>query len=169
MPAGGPVVSSSRVVFPLPEGTWVATSPFGMRVHPITGEYKLHTGADFGAADGTSILAAADRTIAVAEFTDGYGGLIVIEHTIDGHKIATAYAHMWQHGIHVKKMAVFAAFAGARACCVMKHVGLNVAADPFMTTALYELEGGMLLIAADDPGPHSSQNEQETTDRKSVV
>ena len=51
------------------------------------------------------------------------------------------------------EMAVSAAFAGARACCVMKHVGLNVAADPFMTTALYELEGGMLLIAADDPGP----------------
>ena len=60
------------------------------------------------------------------------------------------------------EMAVSAAFAGARACCVMKHVGLNVAADPFMTTALYELEGGMLLIAADDPGPHSSQNEQDS-------
>lgn len=43
------------------------------------------------------------------------------------------------------EMAVSAAFAGARACCVMKHVGLNVAADPFMTTALYELEGGMHL------------------------
>ena len=100
--AGGPVISSSRVVFPLPEGTWVATSPFGMRVHPITGEYKLHTGADFGAADGTPILAAADGTVTVAEFTGGYGGLIVIEHTIDGQKIATAYAHMWQHGIHVK-------------------------------------------------------------------
>ena len=53
------MISSSRVVFPLPEGTWVATSPFGMRVHPITGEYKLHTGADFAAADGTAILAAA--------------------------------------------------------------------------------------------------------------
>ena len=100
--AGGPVISSSRVVFPLPEGTWVATSPFGMRVHPITGEYKLHTGADFAAADGTAILAAADGTVTVAEFTGGYGGLIVIEHTIDGQKIATAYAHMWQHGIHVK-------------------------------------------------------------------
>ena len=37
---------SSRVVFPLPEGTWVLTSPFGMRTHPITGEQKLHTGTD---------------------------------------------------------------------------------------------------------------------------
>ena len=60
------------------------------------------------------------------------------------------------------EMAVSATFAGARACCVMKHVGLNVAADPFMTTALYELKGGMLLVSADDPGPHSSQNEQDS-------
>ena len=87
--SGGPAVSSSRVVFPLPEGTWVATSPFGMRVHPITGEYKLHTGADFAAPDGTPILASADGTVTVAAFTSGYGGLIVIAHTIDGQKVAT--------------------------------------------------------------------------------
>ena len=60
------------------------------------------------------------------------------------------------------EMAVTSTFAGARACAVMKQVGLNVAADPFMTTALYELKGGMLLISADDPGPHSSQNEQDS-------
>ena len=100
--AGGPVISSSRVVFPLPEGTWVLTSPFGMRVHPITGERKMHTGTDFAAPDGTPILAAADGTVTVAEFSGGYGGLIVIEHTIDGRMVATAYAHMWQPGIHVK-------------------------------------------------------------------
>lgn len=99
--AGGPASASSRVVFPLPEGTWVLTSPFGMRTHPITGEQKLHTGTDFAASDGTPILAAADGVVTVAEFSGGYGGLIVIEHTIDGQSVATAYAHMWQHGIHV--------------------------------------------------------------------
>ncbi|WP_290713155.1 M23 family metallopeptidase, partial [Gordonia sp. UBA5067] len=99
--AGGPASASSRVVFPLPEGTWVLTSPFGMRTHPITGEQKLHTGTDFAAPDGTPILAAADGLVTVAEFSGGYGGLIVIEHTIDGQTVATAYAHMWQHGIHV--------------------------------------------------------------------
>jgi hypothetical protein len=82
--AGGSGVASSRVVFPLPEGTWVLTSPFGMRTHPITGEQKLHTGTDFAAPDGTPILAAADGLVTVAEFSGGYGGLIVIEHTIDG-------------------------------------------------------------------------------------
>ena len=95
------VAESSRVVFPLPEGTWVLTSEFGPRVDPITGEEKVHTGTDFAAPDGTPILAAADGTITVAEFSGGYGGLIVIEHTIDGKTVATAYGHMWQTGIHV--------------------------------------------------------------------
>lgn len=100
--AGAPFVSTSRAVFPLPEGTWVLTSPFGMRVHPITREHKLHTGTDLAAPDGTAIIAAADGTVTVAEFSGSYGGLIIIEHTIDGQTIATAYVHMWQHGIHVK-------------------------------------------------------------------
>lgn len=60
------------------------------------------------------------------------------------------------------EMAVAATFAGARACVAMKQVGLNVASDPYMTTALYNLKGGMLLIVADDPGCHSSQTEQDS-------
>lgn len=96
-----PTDGSTRVVFPLPEGTWVATSPFGPRVHPITGEESFHTGSDFAAPDGTPILAAASGTVTVAEYSGGYGGLVVIEHRIDGQTIATAYAHSWEDGIHV--------------------------------------------------------------------
>lgn len=101
MVAAGSVAASARVVFPLPAGTWVLTSSFGPRIHPITGEPSFHTGTDFAAADGTPILAAADGVVTVAEFSGGYGGLIVIEHQIDGATVATAYSHMWQHGIHV--------------------------------------------------------------------
>lgn len=101
--AAGPVAQSARVVFPLPEGTWVLTSEFGPRIHPITGEPSFHTGTDFAAPDGTPILAAADGTVTVAEFSGGYGGLIVIEHQIDGQVVASAYAHMWEHGIHVSR------------------------------------------------------------------
>ena len=100
--AAGPVAAAARVVFPLPEGTWVLTSEFGPRIHPITGEPSFHTGTDFAAPDGTPILAVADGTVTVAEFSGGYGGLIVIEHRIDGQTVATAYAHMWEHGIHVR-------------------------------------------------------------------
>ncbi|MGD9959033.1 M23 family metallopeptidase [Nocardioides sp.] len=97
-----PVVpETSHVVFPLPTGTWVQTSGFGMRVHPITGERKLHTGVDFAAPSGTHILAAADGHVAFTGPATGYGHLILIEHTVDGKRVATGYAHMYTGGIHV--------------------------------------------------------------------
>jgi len=55
-----------------------------------------------------------------------------------------------------------ASCAGARTIVTMKHVGLNVAADPLMTLSYIGVEGGMVIIVADDPGMHSSQNEQDT-------
>lgn len=54
-----------------------------------------------------------------------------------------------------------AAMAGARALVAMKHVGLNVAADPFFTLAYTGVNGGLAVVSADDPGMHSSQNEQD--------
>ncbi|MDA8441741.1 MAG: indolepyruvate ferredoxin oxidoreductase subunit alpha [Peptococcaceae bacterium] len=54
-----------------------------------------------------------------------------------------------------------AAIAGARALVTMKHVGVNVAADPLFTAAYTGIRGGLVLISADDPGMHSSQNEQD--------
>lgn len=57
--------------------------------------------------------------------------------------------------------AVGASMTGARVMSAMKHVGLNVAADPFMTLAYTGVSGGFLLVCADDPGMHSSQNEQD--------
>lgn len=53
------------------------------------------------------------------------------------------------------------AYAGKRALCCMKHVGLNVAADCFMNAAMSGIYGGMIIITADDPSMHSSQNEQD--------
>lgn len=56
---------------------------------------------------------------------------------------------------------VGACYAGARTLAAMKHVGLNVAADPFFTMGYTGVNGGMVLISADDPSMHSSQNEQD--------
>src|SRR5690606_38629951 len=53
-------------------------------------------------------------------------------------------------------------YAGKRALVSMKHVGLNVAADPFMSSALTGAVGGIVLAVGDDPGMHSSQNEQDS-------
>ncbi|HPA46256.1 MAG TPA: thiamine pyrophosphate-dependent enzyme [bacterium] len=59
------------------------------------------------------------------------------------------------------EVASGASFSGARAIVTMKHVGLNVAADPLMTLAYTGVGGGMVIVTADDPGMHSSQNEQD--------
>ena len=59
------------------------------------------------------------------------------------------------------EVAIGASFAGARAMTTMKHVGLNVALDPLMTFAYIGATGGMVVVCADDPGMHSSQNEQD--------
>ena len=58
--------------------------------------------------------------------------------------------------------ALGAAWCGVRALCTMKHVGLNVAADPLMTSAYTGVTGGLVIMCADDPFAHSSQNEQDS-------
>lgn len=60
------------------------------------------------------------------------------------------------------EVAIGASFAGVRAMSCMKHVGLNVAADPLFTAAYTGVNGGLLICVADDPAMHSSQNEQDS-------
>jgi len=60
------------------------------------------------------------------------------------------------------EVAIGASMAGARALAVMKHVGVNVAADPIFTASYTGVEGGLVIVAADDPELHSSQNEQDS-------
>ena len=58
-------------------------------------------------------------------------------------------------------VAIGAAYAGKRALATMKHVGLNVAADSFMYASMTGIEAGLVIVTADDPAMHSSQNEQD--------
>lgn len=60
------------------------------------------------------------------------------------------------------EVAIGASIAGMRSMCVMKHVGMNVAADPLYTAAYTGVRGGLVLVVADDPGMYSSQNEQDS-------
>ncbi|MDY0041684.1 MAG: thiamine pyrophosphate-dependent enzyme, partial [Desulforhabdus sp.] len=60
------------------------------------------------------------------------------------------------------EVALGASFSGRRAAAIMKQVGLNVAADPLMSAAYTGVKGGFIAVVADDPGPHSSQTEQDS-------
>ena len=60
------------------------------------------------------------------------------------------------------EVAIGASMGGVRSAAAMKHVGLNVAADPFMSVANTGVNGGLVLFVADDPSCYSSQNEQDS-------
>ena len=78
-----------RMAWPVPGYTRIS-SPFGMRTHPITGVYKLHTGTDISAPMGATFIASNDGIVAKAEFNRAYGNMVIIDH---GGGITTLYAH----------------------------------------------------------------------------
>ncbi len=88
----------------------------------------------------------------------------ILQAVIDNRERAVEPLHIeWSVNEKIAfEVALAASYSGKRSVAVMKQVGLNVAADPFMRTAYLGVKGGMLTIVADDPGPHSSQNEQDS-------
>jgi murein DD-endopeptidase MepM/ murein hydrolase activator NlpD len=84
------------------------TSSYGMRVHPITGVYKLHDGTDFGVGCGTPVRAAASGTVIQAANVAGYGNQLVVDHgAMRGAGVATSYNHLMSFsrgvGSHVSR------------------------------------------------------------------
>lgn len=77
-------------------------------------------------------------------------------------KYSEVYAEWSPNEKVAAEVAIGASISGVRALASMKHVGLNVAADPLYTAAYTGVGGGLVLIVADDPGMYSSQNEQDT-------
>lgn len=87
---GGAVVGTGQFSWPVPSCTYL-TSRFGLRVHPITGVTKSHTGVDIGAASGATIVAADGGTVVLAGVNSGYGNCVMIDH---GNGYKTLYGHM---------------------------------------------------------------------------
>ncbi|MCU7667060.1 murein hydrolase activator EnvC family protein [Bacillus thuringiensis] len=95
----GQSLGSSILAYPMKPGTYTLTSPYGYRIHPITGERKLHNGADFGAPRNTPIYAAEEGYVLYAGHANGYGNWIVIKHPNNG--LYTIYGHMYDDGLYV--------------------------------------------------------------------
>lgn len=95
------VPETSGVVFPLPDATYTDTSSYGWRSDPFTGDRTFHAGSDLAAANGTPILAIADGVVVFAGLSGGFGGLVILEHTVDGQRVASSYAHIYPNRIHV--------------------------------------------------------------------
>ncbi len=87
----------------------------------------------------------------------------IMEYLVRDSRKSGAYQASWCINEKVAyEEALGVSYAGKRALVSMKHVGLNVAADPFMNSSLTRIMGGLVLVVADDPGMHSSQNEQDS-------
>ncbi len=89
-PSSGGAAATGVFRWPVPSCTYI-TSRFGLRVHPITGETKSHTGLDIGAGYGASIVAADGGTVSYAGEKGGYGNCVMINH---GNGYVTLYGHM---------------------------------------------------------------------------
>ncbi len=95
-------------------------------------------------------------------FVSSYPGTPSTEITEAVAKYDEVYAEWAPNEKVALEAALGAAIGGGRAFCAMKHVGLNVAADPLFITSYTGVNGGFVIGVADDPGMHSSQNEQDS-------
>ncbi|BAU28165.1 N-acetylmuramoyl-L-alanine amidase [Aneurinibacillus soli] len=97
----GETIPTDGIVFPVKGKTLADVgSKFGMRLHPIDHVWKMHTGVDIGAPQGTPILAAWGGTVKKAGWQNGYGNTVIIDH---GHGYYTRYGHMCDNCINVKE------------------------------------------------------------------
>jgi len=107
--------------------------------------------------DEAVALAARDAGVALATGYPGTPSTEILEHFATLNMRA-----QWAPNEKVAlEVAIGVSFAGARAIVTMKHVGLNVAADPLFTVAYTGVHGALVVVSADDPGMWSSQNEQD--------
>lgn len=92
-----PVLALPLVRTPLEKPVTVE-SPFGMRLHPIFQELRMHTGVDYDGTTGQAVRSAAAGVVVFADQQDGYGNVVVVDH---GDQIATVYAHMSRFSVKV--------------------------------------------------------------------
>lgn len=100
-----------------------------------------------------------ENGVTVASAYPGTPSTEILEFTA---KYPEVYAEWAPNEKVATEVAIGASIAGARAFCAMKHVGLNVAADPLFTVGYTGVNGGLVIAVADDPSMHSSQNEQDS-------
>ena len=126
-----------------------------MQRRPLLGDEALALGAINAGISGAYSYPGTPAT-EIFEF--------VCQHTKDWPSVKDGGVHhVWSANEKVAyEEALGMSYAGRRALVSFKHVGLNVAADPFMNSAVTGVGGGLVVVSADDPGMHSSQNEQDS-------
>lgn len=130
--------------WPVPGYTRI-TSKYGMRTHPITGVYKLHTGVDIGAPMGASFVAANDGIVVKAGYNGAYGNMVIIDH---GGGIQTLYAHgseiMVKVGDTVKKGETVVLKVGSTGYSTGAHAHFEVRLNGVVTDPMPYITNGLV-------------------------
>src|SRR3989304_356989 len=125
---------------------------------------SAHTLGSFVLLNGDEAVArgAVEAGVKVAASYPGTPATEILETIAEVSRDFGIYVEWSINEIVAMEVAAGASMAGVRSIVSMKHVGLNVAADAAMTLAYTGVEGGLVIAVCDDPGMHSSQNEQDT-------
>ena len=152
------VYIGGELAWPVP-GYNKITSNYGMRVHPITGQYKLHTGVDIGAPMGAEFVAANDGIVIKAEYNTAYGNMVILDH---GGGISTLYAHgtdiLVTVGQTVKKNEPILK-VGSTGYSTGPHAHFEVRINGVVTDPLPYITTGLV------PGTETEEDLQEETDK----
>ena len=140
------------------------TSKYGMRTHPITGVYKLHTGVDIGAPMGASFVAANDGIVVKAGYNGAYGNMVIIDH---GGGIQTLYAHgseiMVNVGDIVKKGETVVLKVGSTGYSTGAHAHFEVRINGKVTDPMPYITNGVVPSNDTNNTTTEGENTQNTT------
>lgn len=133
-----------ELAWPIPGYTRI-TSKYGMRTHPITGVYKLHTGVDVSAPTGANFVAANDGVVIKAEYNGAYGNMVIIDH---GGGVSTLYAHgseiMVKVGDYVKRGETVVLKVGSTGYSTGPHAHFEVRLNGVTTDPLPYITNGLV-------------------------
>ncbi len=149
-----------ELAWPIPGYTRI-TSKYGMRTHPITGVYKLHTGVDVSAPMGANFVAANDGIVTKAGYNGAYGNMVIIDH---GGGVSTLYAHgseiMVQVGDMVKRGETVVLKVGSTGYSTGPHAHFEVRLNGEVTDPLPYITNGMI------PTTQKQETNQEQTEKE---
>ena len=153
------------MAWPVPGYTKIS-SPYGMRTHPITKVYKLHTGVDISAPMGANFVAANDGIVVKAEYNVAYGKMVVIDH---GGGISTLYAHGSEFLVKVgdtvkRNQAVLK--VGSTGYSTGAHAHFEVRKNGEVTNPMPYITNGIVPNSEEDK---AQQNNANTTEANTTV
>lgn len=156
-----------ELAWPVPGYTRIS-SEYGMRTHPITGVYKLHTGVDISAPLGANFIAANDGIVTKAEYNSAYGNMVIIDH---GGGVSTLYAHGSEILVlvgQVVKRGEAVLKVGSTGYSTGPHAHFEVRLNGIVTNPMPYITNGLVPGTQNDTDKQDTSEKQDNTDNQNA-